>query len=136
MQVCNCANTCFCVCVSISVQSYFSDSERKKNDICYFFVFGNCHLYQYYVMLGFQLRYYKGHTFLCQSNFTLFFPSVDQTHLFCFFFCFQSHISHGIPGAQVSQITTVLVFHPFFLRGGRATDASLEKKKTIISMNE
>lgn len=59
-------------------------------------------------MLGFQMRYYKGHTFLCQS------------------FSFQSLISFGISGVQVSQSTTVLCF--ISLPSGRETYWSFSKK--------
>lgn len=77
-------------------------------------------------MLGFQMRYYKGHAFLCQSYFTLFLLIRSISCLFGFFSS-QCHISYRIPGAQVSQSTIVLVFHPIFLWGGRSTDASLNK---------
>ena len=67
------------------------------------------------------------------SPFTSFFFLVNQKRLFFVFF--PNHISYGISGAQVSPSTTVLVFHPSFLRG-RDTRCFLKKKKTIISMNE
>lgn len=78
-----------CTCINIC-PILFQWLRKEKKWHLLFFVFGNCHLYQYYVMLGFQLRYYKGHMFLCQSDFTLFFSplSVDQTHLFCCFLLF------------------------------------------------
>lgn len=78
------------------------------------------------------MRYYKGHTILCQSYFTFFVKLLIRSIIFFF----QSHISYGIPGLQVSQSTTVLVFHPSFLRGGGGgnIDASFKKKDLFYWM--
>lgn len=54
MQVCNGANACFCVYVSISVfifpvSDLISVTQKERKDIRYI-VFRNCPLYEYYVM--------------------------------------------------------------------------------------
>lgn len=73
------------------------------------------------------MRYYKGHTFLCQSYFTLLFL-INWKHFSPITFHMGSWCT---PGVQVSQSTTVL--HPSFLQGGRDTDASLRKKDNYFN---
>lgn len=87
------------------------------------FVFKTCHLYKYYVMLGFQMRYCKGHTFLCQSCFTIYLVLLMRSISF-----FQSHFKWDLwcPGVPEHHCPLVSSLVP----SGR------RKKKTIVSTNE
>lgn len=71
------------------------------------------------------MRYYKG---LISLPILFHYFVMNQKRYF-----FQSHISYGIPGVQVSQSAAVLVFHPSFCRGGRDTDASLKRKDNYFN---
>lgn len=117
-----------CVCVSVSIHPASSlISARYKSII---FVFKNCHLYQCYVMLGFQMRYYKDHIFLpilFHKCFVII-GSISLSHSFI-----QDVSSPGVSSPGVSTWLDPLLSDPRSY-GGRATDASF--KKTIQWMNE
>lgn len=142
MLICECKYAIVRTPVSVYVYQYLSNlisvtQKGEKMTFVIFFVFGNCHLYQYYVMLGFQLRYYKGHTFL--SNFTLFSPL--QIRLLFLFFLLLS-ITHftwgpwctGVPDNHCPCVSSL------FPSGRESYWCFFRKKrkevKTIISMNE
>lgn len=73
------------------------------------------------------MRYYKGHTFLCQSYFfLLYFCLLIKSIIF-----FSNHTFHM--GSLVSQSTAVLVLQPSSCRGGRDTDASLKRKDNYFN---
>lgn len=92
-------------CVSIRLRFSYPTLKRQHPQCRFCFI------------LQFQMRNCMGHTFLCQCfSATCLYQSEA---LFSF-----PLTSNGIPGAQTSKSTTVLAFHPSFLQGGGATDAS------------
>lgn len=128
MQQCKSLFLCICIniCLNFScVRSYFSDSKSKKWHPLLFLKIVTCINMEW----GFKMRYYKGHMFLCQSYFNFFF--------LCFFFFnnqalffFQSHISYGIPGLQVS--TAPLCFIPLSFEEGEMLMLLLKKKRQLF----
>lgn len=79
------------------------------------------------------MRYYKGHTFLCQS-YTLFFV------LFCFgkseeLVYFSIMLSYGLPVYRSPRTLLSLHFNPLSCGEGELPMLRLKKEKTIISMN-
>lgn len=113
MLSCKCLFLGKCIILSpvfSHVRLYFSDTKEDITSII--LVLKNCHLYTYYVMLGFQMRYYKGHISLPIIFQNIFWGIL----LIGSIMFFSNRTSNGIPGVQVSQSTAVHLFHLCSLR--------------------